>query len=110
VKVVRTVDFGAFVELAPEIEGLIHISELSTDKIQKVEDFVKVGDVLQAEVISIDLDARKIGLSSKSVKMRESRSLRDDQGMKSSPKSTLGDLFADQLRDVNRGDSTKKDS
>jgi small subunit ribosomal protein S1 len=110
VKVLRIVDFGAFVELATEIEGLIHISELSTEKIQRVEDFIKVGDVLQAEVISIDLDARKIGLSAKSVKMRETRSAMDDQIKRSSSKSTLGDLFADQLRDVNRSDSDKKDS
>ncbi len=100
VKVVKTADFGVFVELESDIEGLIHISELTTERINKPEDFVKVGGVLKAEVISIDKDARKIGLSSKLVKLRESKADVDDYVKKatSTSKSTLGDLFADQFK------------
>ncbi|PIS12063.1 MAG: 30S ribosomal protein S1 [Bdellovibrio sp. CG10_big_fil_rev_8_21_14_0_10_47_8] len=100
VKVVKTADFGVFVELESDIEGLIHISELTTERINKPEDFVKFGDTLKAEVISIDKDARKIGLSSKLVKLRESKADVEDYVKKatSTSKSTLGDLFADQLK------------
>lgn len=100
VKVVKTADFGAFVELAPEIEGLIHISELSTDRIEKPEDVVKAGDSIRAEVIMIDQTSRKIGLSAKLVKLRENRADVDEyvQKAKSTSKTTMGDLFADTLK------------
>jgi small subunit ribosomal protein S1 len=100
VKVVKTADFGVFVELESDIEGLIHISELTTERINKPEDFVKVGETIKAEVISIDKDARKIGLSSKLVKLRESKADVDDYVKKatSTSKSTLGDLFGDQFK------------
>ncbi|UOF02777.1 30S ribosomal protein S1 [Bdellovibrio reynosensis] len=102
VKVTKTADFGAFVELESDIEGLIHISELTTDKINTVEDFVKPGQSVKAEVISIDKDARKIGLSSKLVKLRETKADVDDYVKKATAtsKSTFGDLFADQLKNV----------
>lgn len=102
VKVTKTADFGAFVELESDIEGLIHISELTTDKISSVEEFIKPGQTLKAEVISIDKDARKIGLSSKLIKLRESKADVDDYVKKATAtsKSTFGDLFADQLKNV----------
>ena len=99
VKVTKVADFGAFVELESDIEGLIHVSELSTDKVASVAEFVKPGDMLKAEVISIDVDARKIGLSSKLVKLREQKADIDDYVKKSQgAKTTIGDLFADQLK------------
>ncbi|MEK2644639.1 30S ribosomal protein S1 [Bdellovibrio sp. BCCA] len=102
VKVTKTADFGAFVELESDIEGLIHISELTTEKINSVEDFIKPGQTIKAEVISIDKDARKIGLSSKLVKLREAKADVDDYVKKATAtsKSTFGDLFADQLKNV----------
>ncbi|MBK7960558.1 MAG: 30S ribosomal protein S1 [Bdellovibrionales bacterium] len=78
VKVTKLADFGAFVELESDIEGLIHISELTTEKVAKPEDFIKVGESIKAEVISIDKEARKIGLSSKLVKLRDSKADVDD--------------------------------
>lgn len=106
VKVSKVADFGVFVELAPDIEGLIHISELSTERINKTEDFCKAGDVLKAEVISIDKDARKIGLSSKLVKLREAKADVEDYAKKatSTSKSTLGDVFGEQLKNVTKND------
>ncbi len=100
VKVVKTADFGAFVELAPEIEGLIHISELSTDRVDKPEDVVKAGDTMRAEVIMIDQTSRKIGLSAKLVKLRENKADVEEyvQKAKSTSKTTMGDLFADTLK------------
>lgn len=102
VKVTKTTDFGAFVELAADIEGLIHISELTTEKVQNVEDFVKPGQTLKAEVISIDKDARKIGLSSKLVKLREQKADVEDYAKKASStsKTSFGDMFGDQLKNL----------
>ena len=53
-KVVRLMQFGAFVEVAPGKEGMIHISKLSKDRVEKVEDVVKVGDKVLVEVIKVD--------------------------------------------------------
>ena len=106
VKIVKMADFGVFVELESDIEGLIHVSELTTERITKPEDFCKVGDVLKAEIISIDKEARKIGLSSKLVKLRESKADVEDYVRKatSTSKTSLGDLFGDALKGVSTGD------
>ncbi len=102
VKVVKTADFGVFVELESDIEGLIHISELTTDRINHPDEFVKVGESVKAEVISIDKDARKIGLSSKLVKLREQKADVDDYVKKatSTSKTSFGDIFGDQLKNM----------
>jgi small subunit ribosomal protein S1 len=64
-EVVRVTDFGAFVELETGIEGLIHISELSEDRVEKPSDVINKGDAPKAMVISVDKDAKKIALSIK---------------------------------------------
>ncbi len=63
--VMRVTDFGAFVELETGIEGLIHISELSEDRVEKPEEVVQKGQEVKAMVISIDKEAKKIALSMK---------------------------------------------
>jgi small subunit ribosomal protein S1 len=63
----RLTDFGAFVELEPGIEGLIHISELSTQRVRRVRDIVSEGQRVEVEVRSVDPTARRIGLSLKSI-------------------------------------------
>src|SRR5690606_13803507 len=63
-KVVRLMDFGAFVEIAPGKDGLVHISELENGRVDKVEDVVKVGDAVKVKVIKID-DQGRINLSRK---------------------------------------------
>lgn len=64
-EVMRVTDFGAFVELETGIEGLIHISELSDERVEKPEDVVKVGDKTKALIMSIDKGDKKIALSKK---------------------------------------------
>jgi small subunit ribosomal protein S1 len=100
VKVVKLADFGVFVELEADIEGLIHVSELTTDRITKPEEFVQAGGTLKAEIISIDKEARKIGLSSKLVKLRDSKMDVEDYVKKatSTSKTTMGDIFGDALK------------
>ncbi len=106
VKVVKTADFGVFVELESDIEGLIHISEITTDRITKPEDAVKVGEEIKAEVITIDKEARKIGLSAKLVKLRESKADVEDYVKKatSTSKTSFGDLFGDALKGIQKED------
>jgi small subunit ribosomal protein S1 len=66
-KVTRIADFGAFVELAPGVEGLIHVSELSTQRVRKVRDIVSEGDSVEVEVLSMDPANRRIALSLKRI-------------------------------------------
>jgi len=61
--VTKLTNFGAFVELEPELEGLLHISELADHKIDKPQDVVKEGDEVEVKILKVDTDARKIGLS-----------------------------------------------
>jgi small subunit ribosomal protein S1 len=111
VKVTKTADFGVFVELESDIEGLIHISELSTSRVEKPEDVVKVGDQVKAEIITIDKDARKIGLSAKLVTLRENKEDVEEYVKKATAtsKTSLGDLFGDTLK-ASLDDAEKSDS
>ena len=62
-KIAKLTNFGAFVELEPELEGLLHISELADHKIDKPQDVVKPGDEVEVKILKVDPEARKIGLS-----------------------------------------------
>lgn len=64
-KVVRTATFGAFVQLEPGVEGLVHISQLAWGRVAKTEDAVTPGDVVTVKVLGFDLDSKKISLSIK---------------------------------------------
>lgn len=66
-QVTKTTNFGVFVQLDEDLEGLLHISELSDRKINSPEEVVKVGDTVDVKVIKIDNENRKIGLSLKDV-------------------------------------------
>ncbi len=65
--VAKIASFGAFVSLAGDIDGLIHISQLSEDHVEKVKDVIKVGDEIEARVIKVDKVERRIGLSIKAL-------------------------------------------
>ncbi len=64
-KVVRTTDFGAFVELEEGVDGLIHISELADRHVKRVDEVVKVGQEVEARVVKLDTQNNRIGLSLK---------------------------------------------
>ncbi|RAP32160.1 hypothetical protein DID76_01195 [Candidatus Marinamargulisbacteria bacterium SCGC AG-414-C22] len=63
--ITRLVTFGAFIKLEERLEGLVHISEMSHDRVEKVEDVVKVGDTVKAKIIKLLIEEQKIGLSLK---------------------------------------------
>lgn len=66
-KVVRITTFGAFVELEPGLDGLVHISQCALNRIEKVEDAVKVGETVRVKVLNVNKEDRKISLSIRAV-------------------------------------------
>ena len=62
-KVVRITTFGAFVELEPGLDGLVHISQCALKRIAKVEDAVQVGQTVRVKVLKVDKEAKRISLS-----------------------------------------------
>lgn len=67
-KVTRATEFGAFVEIEPGVEGLIHISELDYKRVRKVTDVVRVGAEISAKVLEFDKNRRRVSLSVKALK------------------------------------------
>lgn len=75
-KVVNLLDFGAFVEVSEGVEGLIHVSEISWDHVEKPSDELNVGDEVEVKILSIDPEEEKIGLSIKALKEAPERTER----------------------------------
>ena len=69
--VAKIASFGAFIQLEDDIDGLVHISQLSEDHVTKVKDVIKVGDEVEARVIKVDKIERRIGLSIKAAEYSE---------------------------------------
>ena len=66
-KIVRILPFGAFAEVAPFVDGLIHISQISNERIGKPSDVLAIGDEVEAQVVEINNDTKQIGLSMKAL-------------------------------------------
>src|SRR6187401_2826099 len=93
--VTKIANFGVFVELEPGLEGLLHISEISDQKVEKPEDNLKVGQELEVKILRVDSDERKIGLSLKRAmwaaeeqKREEERAVRaEKRGLRGGPRA-----------------------
>jgi small subunit ribosomal protein S1 len=97
-KVTNVTDFGAFVELEEGIEGLIHVSEMSREKIDKPSDVVKVGETVTAMVLHIDPQERRIGLSMKGLKEKVEKAEIEKYISNQGPASnTLGELIQEEI-------------
>ncbi|MDD2367437.1 MAG: 30S ribosomal protein S1 [Desulfuromonadaceae bacterium] len=97
-KVTSLTDFGIFVELEEGIEGLIHVSELSREKVASAKDFAAVGDVLEAVVLTCDPKERRISLSIKSLHVAaEKAEFEQFMGSQGESNSTFGDLLKQGL-------------
>lgn len=101
-KISKVTNYGAFVELPNDIDGLVHISQLREDRVEKVKDVVQAGQEVSARVIKIDRNERRIGLSIKAAnydaselaaEMAAHERLRNDQEL-----TSLGDLFDEASR------------
>lgn len=94
--VVRLTDFGAFVEIEEGVEGLVHISEIASNRIHKPSDVLSVGDQVNAIILNIDENAKKLSLS---IKEAEGQMTEDIEIIEEEQGATLGDLFGDKLKD-----------
>jgi small subunit ribosomal protein S1 len=107
-KVTNVTDFGAFVELEEGIEGLVHVSEISREKIERPSDVLKVGDTVSAIVLHIDPHERKIGLSLRGVTEKaEKAEIEKYISNQGPPTSTLGELIQEEMD--RRGGLNKKE-
>jgi small subunit ribosomal protein S1 len=99
VKILKLTDFGAFAELEPGIEGLIHISEISEERVEDPRTHLEPNQKIRAEIIQMDPQERKIGLSIKSARRQDD--LADAQGFTNASEAgaTLGDVFAGRFKD-----------
>ena len=82
-KVTKLASFGAFVQLADDIDGLVHISQLSEERVDKVKDILKVGQEVEARVIKVDRTERRIGLSIKAANYSEEEIKRESEAFDS---------------------------
>jgi small subunit ribosomal protein S1 len=96
-RITKIHDFGAFMELEPGVEGLIHVSEMSTDRVENPADVVSEGQEVVAEIISVDREERKIGLSLKSVSAEDEADVRSYLERQGKSTASLGDVYGDKL-------------
>lgn len=93
----KILDFGAIIELEPNVEGMIHISELSEDRVESVGDVLEQGASTRAKVISLDPDARKMGLSIKRLVEAETEGDVSDFQQAAPVRTTIGDLITKKM-------------
>ena len=100
-KVTKTSSFGAFVEIEDGIDGLVHISQISEDHVEKVKDVLSVGDEIEARVVKVDASEHRIGLSIKAAKVSDEEfKVEEDmlEGLQSNEEiGDLSEAFSDAL-------------
>jgi small subunit ribosomal protein S1 len=110
-KVTNVTDFGAFVELEEGIEGLVHVSEISREKVEKPSDVLKVGETLSAVVLHIDPHDRRIGLSVKGLKEKaEKAEIEKYISNQGSTSHSLGELIQEEMEKRGGGLPAKKEN
>jgi small subunit ribosomal protein S1 len=110
-KVTSVADFGVFVEIEEGIEGLIHISQLSTERVDKPQSLYKPGDEVEAEIISIDPKERRVALSIKALKRSEERAEVESylRRERENARFSFQDILSEELPlDRDEGTETKK--
>jgi small subunit ribosomal protein S1 len=98
--VTNATDFGVFVELEEGIEGLVHVSEISKEKIKTPVGMYQVGDVIRAKVMNINSEERRIGLSIKRLDMEDDQELLTEYVNNMGPAtSTFGEILRENLQE-----------
>jgi small subunit ribosomal protein S1 len=109
-KVTNVTDFGAFIELEEGIEGLVHVSEISREKVERPSDVLKVGEKVSAVVLHIDPHERRIGLSMKGLKEKVEKAEIEKYISNQNPTSNnLGELIQEEMERRGGGLPPKKD-
>ena len=92
-KVVAVADYGAFVEVEPGVEGLVHVSEMSwSPRLHSAQEFLKMGDEVEAQILTLDRDARKMSLGIKQLTANPWESIRDKYPVGSQHKATVRNI------------------
>jgi small subunit ribosomal protein S1 len=106
-KVSSVTDFGVFVEIEEGVEGLVHVSQLSTERVDRPSSLYKVGDEIEAEVTQVDASEKRIALSIKALRRSEERDEVDAymQREREGGKFSFADIMTEDLeaRDKNKG-------
>lgn len=104
-KVVRIAPFGAFVEVEPGLDGLVHISQLAWERVAKPDDVVKVGQEVEAKVLDLDIENKRMSLSIKEAVSKPKQEKKEEvsQVIKDDEPSgcTIGDAVGNILKDYN---------
>ena len=98
-RIIKFINIGAFVELEPGVEGLVHISEISEERIAKPSDKLNIGDVVKVKILDIKEADKRISLSIKEAiekPVEDFSQYNDNDNM-----SSLGDVFKNKLEDIN---------
>ena len=99
----RLVDFGAFVEVSPGVEGLVHVSEISHDHVAQPSDVLDEGEKIQVKILSLNADAEKVSLSIKETTDPGERSTASSKVYRDETEDdrpTLGDVFGDRFKNL----------
>ena len=92
-KVVAVADYGAFVEVEPGVEGLVHVSEMSwSPRLHSAQEFLKMGDEVQAVILTLDREARKMSLGIKQLTVNPWDSIREKYPVGSQHKATVRNI------------------
>src|ERR671930_77019 len=95
-RVTKVTDFGAFVEIEPGIEGLVHVSELRDERVENPRDVVKEGEEVDVKVIDMDPHERKVALSVKAA-LHEGEDYREYMRNQQGGRASFGDVFGEKL-------------
>jgi len=107
-RVTNVTDFGAFIELEEGIEGLVHVSEISREKVEKPSDVLKQGERVSAMVLHVDSQERRIGLSLKGLKEKMEKSeIEKYMSNQGSTSNSLGALIQEEI-ERRRGEASNK--
>ncbi|MEW5807793.1 MAG: 30S ribosomal protein S1 [Acidobacteriota bacterium] len=110
-KIVRLTDFGAFIELYENVEGLVHVSELSKNRIDKPDNHFSVGQEIRVKIIKMDPEENKIGLSVKAaLDEEERRDVKEYIEKQESSRISIGDLVGDFSDLAKKSAEEKSDS
>ncbi len=98
--ITNVTDFGIFVELEEGVEGLVHVSEISKEKIKTPVDMFNVGELITARVMNINGEERRIGLSIKRMDMEDEQTILNDYvNMAAAPTSAFGEILRENLQE-----------
>ncbi len=105
-KVTKMTDFGAFIDLSNGLEGLLHISEVSKEKIKKLENVISIGQELNVKIVKIEPEARKIGLSLKGVENASVQTQESGSQEKQADVEAAENVAEEKTDDVKEEDNT----